>query len=188
MFGSRTITRWVFIDTSRLGVWFPLSHTGIRTALSVCLFWGNLWLEKEEEGPRIASPPSRMVGGWVFACFFFNVQRPKGALVHFAWELHRNSLIFGRNKRPFRANQRGLQQVVSCFGSLLGKNTCDEDCDFKGMVDTFSTAHVYFRDHKAWGVGTTSIMFNSLPEVLDSTLFWKATNRGKQTVWKWFLL
>mmetsp|Transcript_101934 Transcript_101934/g.243006 ORF Transcript_101934/g.243006 Transcript_101934/m.243006 type:complete len:320 (+) Transcript_101934:53-1012(+) len=47
---------------------------------------------------------------------------------------------------PFlKANEwdpAGLDSEKMC------KNTCDEDCDFKGMVDTFSTAHVYFRDHK----------------------------------------
>ena len=28
------------------------------------------------------------------------------------------------------------------------KNTCDEDCDFKGLTKGWSTAHIYFRDHK----------------------------------------
>jgi len=28
------------------------------------------------------------------------------------------------------------------------KNTCDKECDFKGVVDKWSTAHIYFRDHK----------------------------------------
>ena len=36
----------------------------------------------------------------------------------------------------------GLDSANMC------RNTCDKDCSFTGMVDTFSTAHVYFRDHK----------------------------------------
>lgn len=28
------------------------------------------------------------------------------------------------------------------------KNTCDADCDFAGVIDSWSTAHIYFRNHK----------------------------------------
>lgn len=28
------------------------------------------------------------------------------------------------------------------------KNTCDADCDFAGVIDAWSTAHIYFRNHK----------------------------------------
>lgn len=85
-------------------------------------------------------PPSGM--SWMAQNLF-----PVVAMYH---EGQMNAIFFAAHLSqvsvPFLATNEwdpaGLDSGKMC------KNTCDKDCNFTGMVDTFSTAHIYFRDHK----------------------------------------
>ncbi|CAE7369916.1 chl1, partial [Symbiodinium natans] len=44
-------------------------------------------------------------------------------------------------------NQVSIPFLAANEWDKMCKNTCDTDCDFPGVVDSWSTAHIYFRDH-----------------------------------------